>query len=187
MDNIEQGRERGRARDLTAEIDRATDLVVAQEREDLRQGRLENTEKSEGQIPEREQVQRMGWQVIGGGQLERSSGDLRGGSLTPAEEVARDEQELTRAEDFVGTESQLQIAERIKDDDEDARNEAGEGLGFENRIVAKNQEGVARLVTPEVDKMVNQKSFRPSDMERLYRDGVNAMLGIFNRRIGDRN
>lgn len=61
------------------------------------------------------------------------------------------------------------------------------GLVFENRIVAKNQEGVAKMVAPEVDKLVGQKSFRPSDLERLYRQGVNTTLGVFNRKIGDRN
>ncbi len=107
--------------------------------------------------------------------------------LSAVGEVARDEQELTQAQEFVGEESKIQTRERLADDLEDARNEAGEGLGFENRIVAKNQEGVARMVGPEVEKMVSQKSFRVSDLERIYRHGVNTTLGIFGRRIGDRN
>lgn len=187
MDNIEQGREWRQARDLTEEIDRATDFVVAQERASAERGQLENTEKPEGRITGREQAQRMGWQVMGGDQRERSIGDLKGERLTPAGEVGRDERELTQAEEFVGTESRLQITERIGEDEEDARNEAGEGLGFENRIVAKNQEGVARTVTLGVDKVVAQKSFRPSDLEKLYREGVNSILKVFNRKIGDRN
>ena len=43
------------------------------------------------------------------------------------------------------------------------------------------------MVGPEVEKMVSQKSFRVSDLERIYRHGVNTTLGIFGRRIGDRN
>ena len=122
MDNIEQGREWRQARDLTAEIDRATDFVVAQERAGAERGQLENTEKPEGRIPGREPAQRMGWQPMDGDQRARSIGELKGERLTPAGEVGRDERELTQAEEFVGTESRLQIAERIGEDEEDARN-----------------------------------------------------------------
>ncbi len=143
MDNGSRGQERVRARDLTAEINQATDK-----------------EQTTGW----EQLQQLGEQ-----------------------ELARDERELTEAREFVGEESKIQTRERLADDLEDARNEAGMGLAFENRIVAKNQEGVAKMVAPEVDKLVGQKSFRPSDLERLYRQGVNTTLGVFNRKIGDRN
>ena len=46
---------------------------------------------------------------------------------------------------------------------------------------------MARTVTLGVDKVVAQKSFRPSDLEKLYREGVNSILKVFNRKIGDRN
>lgn len=173
-----------RARGLTAEIDRATDLAVgagqpmAAGAEGLNQNQVRNVGMA---------GMRMGWQVVDGGRNGAEAIGARNEALEPQAEVARDELELTQAEDFVGEESRLQIKEREKDDLEDAQNEAGEGLGFENRIVAKNQESVARAVAPEVDKMINQKSFRVSDLMDLYRKAVNRMLGVFNRKIGDRN
>lgn len=170
MNNGSQGREKVRARDLTAEIDRVTDLAVPAGAEDMGRQEAMSAMQAEAEARSTEQPVGFGKEI-----------------LSAVGEVARDERELTQAQEFVGEESKIQTRERLADDLEDARNEAGEGLGFENRIVAKNQEGVARMVAPEVDKLVNQKSFRVSDLERIYRHGVNATLGIFGRRIGDRN
>ncbi len=170
MNNGSQSREKVRARDLTAEIDRATDLAVPVGVEDTRRQEAMSAMQAEAEARSMEQPVGFGREI-----------------LSAVGEVARDERELTQAQEFVGEESRIQTEERLADDLEDARNEAGEGLGFENRIVAKNQEGVARMVGPEVEKMVSQKSFRVSDLERIYRHGVNTTLGIFGRRIGDRN
>ena len=170
MNNGSQSREKVRARDLTAEIDRATDLAVPVGVEDTRRQEAMSAMQAEAEARSTEQPVGFGKEI-----------------LSAVGEVARDERELTQAQEFVGEESKIQTRERLADDLEDARNEAGEGLGFENRIVAKNQEGVARMVGPEVEKMVSQKSFRVSDLERIYRHGVNTTLGIFGRRIGDRN
>jgi len=167
MDNGSQGREKMRARDLTAEIDRVTEV-----------GRRMNEAQRQPEAM-RQDAERPG-------RMEQPLGFGKE-ILSAAGEVARDERELTQAQEFVGDESETQVRERLADDLEDARNEAGEGLGFENRIVARNQEGVARAIAPEVDRMVNQGSFRPSDLYELYRRGVNATLEIFGRRIGDRN
>ena len=170
MNNGSQSREKVRARDLTAEIDRVTDLAVPAGAEDTRRQEAMPAMQAEAEARSKEQPVGFGREIF-----------------SAVGEVARDEQELTQAQEFVGEESRIQAKERLADDLEDARNEAGEGLGFENRIVAKNQEGVARMVGPEVEKMVSQKSFRVSDLERIYRHGVNTTLGIFGRRIGDRN
>ena len=170
MNNGSQGREKVRARDLTAEIDRVTDLAVPAGAEDMGRQEAMSAMQAEAEARSTEQPVGCGKEI-----------------LSAVGEVARDERELTQAQEFVGEESKIQTRERLADDLEDARNEAGEGLGFENRIGAKNQEGVARMVAPEVDKLVNQKSFRVSDLERIYRHGVNTTLGIFGRRIGDRN
>lgn len=175
-----------RARDLTEEINRATDMATA-ENLPMVAGAEDLSVVQEKPVVGRERVQRMGWQVIESGRHDVADPENKTEILSAARKVERDEQELTRAQEFVGDESKLQVKEREKDDLEDAQNEAGMGLAFENRIVAKNQEAVAWMVTPEVDKMVNQKSFRISELERLYRHGVNTTLGIFNRRIGDRN
>lgn len=230
-----------RARDLTAEIDQATDLAakernLALEREqaqlmglqameqrqnvtelgrnraglgqnsaELRQGRADLGQNRAG-------LGRSGMELTGNGAalgqgeteslrnevgfgrqeagFERAGVGLarEGAELRRAEaELKRDEQELKKPLEFVGEESKLQSRERMADDAEDARNEMGEGLRFENRIVAKNQEAVAQAVVPEVDKIMSQKSFRPALLDKLYREGVGAALEVFGRRIGDRN
>ena len=55
------------------------------------------------------------------------------------------------------------------------------------KATTKGQEEVTRKVVPEVDKIINKSSFRVRELEDVYRQGVNATLGVFNRRIGDRN
>lgn len=193
MDNNGQSRERVRASDWDKEINQATDLAVTEglAKAAGAEGLRDEQQARENVITGREKAQRMGWRVIDGGrkgeQAAVRAAETKAELLTAAGEIARDETELVRPERFVGDESKIQIDEHKRDDAEDARNEAGMGPTFENRIVAKNQEGVAKAVTPEVDKLAGQKSFQVSDLVDLYRKAVNKMLGVFNRRIGDRN
>ncbi len=102
-------------------------------------------------------------------------------------EIKRDEIELEHPEEVVGDESRLQVAEHLADDREDLEHELGQGLKFEVKATTKGQEEVTRKVVPEVDKIINKSSFRVRELEDVYRQGVNATLGVFNRRIGDRN
>lgn len=193
MDNASRVREEARRQDVPDSVGRVvnpagvSEMKRAAGAEDL----VRNVETEAPTMAEREQVRRMGWQVIDGGRRGddeiAQQAERRAELLTAAGELARDELEVARPERFVGDETKIQIEEHKQDDLEDAKNEAGEGLSFENRIVAKNQEGVARVIAPEVDRMMGQKRFRVSDLERLYREGVNKMLEVFNRRIGDRN
>lgn len=113
-----------------------------------------------------------------GGKVLATPGEKPGAIFGAAETVA-DRTEI------IGEETQLQVDERLHDDAEDAASE--EIGGLEHKIVAKNQEGVARAMIPEIDKIVDQKVYRPADLERAYRHGVNATLAVFNRKIGDRN
>lgn len=127
----------------------------------------------------RNEGQDLGRKVIASGALENER---------KADQLLRkDERELTEAEDFVGEETQKQVGERLADDRADLMTEMGQGLALENRILAKTQEGVAKLVAPKVEQLVGQASYRPADLMRLYRQGVNETLSVFNRRIGDRN
>ena len=133
----------------------------------------------------RAEGQGLGRKVIASGAAER--GQKGKGEREAGRELKRDEQELTEAEDFVGEESSQQVGERLADDREDLMTEMGQGLALENRVMAKTQEGVAKVVAPKVEQMVGRANYRPADLMRLYRQGVNETLRVFNRRIGDRN
>lgn len=170
--NQELGGKGVNAREWTAEIEAATNAEVA---------------RSEGQD--------LGRKIIASGNLRGGSGAERAEGGRGAEralargerELARDERELAEAGQFVGEETSRQVGERLADDREDLMTEMGQGLALENRVMAKTQEGVAKVVAPKVEQMVGQTSYRPADLMRLYRQGVNETLRVFNRRIGDRN
>ena len=200
------------ARDLTAKIEAATSAeVVAQERAvegaqeasvEMRaaEGEQKGATREEeglaglGRRDENRELQGLGRKVIASGDLS-GRGARRGATASvlareigdAKKELARDDLELKEAERFVGDESSLQVIGRLEDDVADQRTEDRKGLALENRVMAKTQEGVAKAVAPKVEQMVGQASYRPADLMRLYRQGVNETLRVFNRRIGDRN
>ena len=185
--NRELGGKKADAREWTAEIEAATNVeVVARERAEAGNGE----EAVRGQVEAGAEVARaegqgLGRKVIASGATE---GGRKGkGEREAGRELEREERGWTEAEDFVGEESSQQVGERLADDREDLMTEMGQGLALENRVMAKTQEGVAKAVAPKVEQMVGQASYRPADLMRLYRQGVNETLRVFNRRIGDRN
>ena len=181
----ELGGKKADAREWTAEIEAATNVeVAARERAEAGNGE-EAVRGQAGAEVARAEGRGRGRKVIAGGATER--GRKGKGEREAGWELKRDEQELTEAEDFVGEESSQQVGERLADDREDLMTEMGQGLALENRVMAKTQEGVAKVVAPKVEQMVGQASYRPADLMRLYRQGVNETLRVFNRRIGDRN
>lgn len=186
----ELGGKKADARAWTAEIEAATNAEVAARergREVMGDQEAVRDERGLGEVA-RGEGQDLGRKIIASGELrsERGAERLKGGR--EAERVlARDEQELTEAEQFVGEETSRQVGERLADDREDLMTEMGQGLALENRVMAKTQEGVAKAVAPKVEQMVGQAIYRPADLMRLYRQGVNETLRVFNRRIGDRN
>ena len=202
--NQELGGKGVNAREWTAEIEAATNAeVVAREQaeagDDQEMAREQGREAKGGQEAARgeaglgAEVARSEGQDLGRKII--ASGNLRGGREVEQSEggrkaeraLARDERELTEAGQFVGEETSRQVGERLADDREDLMTEMGQGLALENRVMAKTQEGVAKVVAPKVEQMVGQASYRPADLMRLYRQGVNETLRVFNRRIGDRN
>ena len=196
--NQELGGKGVNAREWTAEIEAATNAEVAA-REQGREARG-GQEAARGEVElgaevARSEGQDLGRKIIASGNLRGGSGAERAEGGRGAEralargerELARDERELTEAGQFVGEETSRQVGERLADDREDLMTEMGQGLALENRVMAKTQEGVAKVVAPKVEQMVGQTSYRPADLMRLYRQGVNETLRVFNRRIGDRN
>ncbi len=172
MNNGEGNLGRLNAKDFTAEIEAATNAAVAPEigvpgrpEVDMR-GLGEKVLATPGEVP---------GAIFGG----NGSGEVSGAILGETTNLA------TERLEEVGVESGLQIEERMRDDAEDAVSE--EVGGFEHRIVAKNQEGVARAMMPEMERITAQRVYRPADLDKVYRRGVNATLAVFNRKIGDRN
>lgn len=196
--NQELGGKGVNAREWTAEIEAATNAEVAA-REQGREARggqdAARGETELGAEVARSEGQDLGRKIIASGNLRggRGAEQSEGGrkverALARDErELARDERELTEAGQFVGEETSRQVGERLADDREDLMTEMGQGLALENRVMAKTQEGVAKAVAPKVEQMVGQAIYRPADLMRLYRQGVNETLRVFNRRIGDRN
>ena len=209
--NQELGGKGANAREWTAEIEAATNAEVAA-REQAEAGDGQETVRERGREARggqeaargeaelgaevaRSEGQDLGRKIIASGNLRGGSGAQRSEGGRGAEralargerELARDERELTEAGQFVGEETSRQVGERLADDREDLMTEMGQGLALENRVMAKTQEGVAKVVAPKVEQMVGQASYRPADLMRLYRQGVNETLRVFNRRIGDRN
>lgn len=196
--NQELGGKGANAREWTAEIEAATNAEVAA-REQGREARdgqdAARGETELGAEVARSEGQDLGRKIIASGNLRGGSGAERAKGGRGAEralarderELVRDERELTEAGQFVGEETSRQVGERLADDREDLMTEMGQGLALENRVMAKTQEGVAKVVAPKVEQMVGRANYRPADLMRLYRQGVNETLRVFNRRIGDRN
>lgn len=187
------------ARDLTAEIEAATNAEAgAQERAaegeqeasvEMRaaEGEQKGATREEeglaglGRRDENRELQGLGRKVIASGEL-NGRGARRGATASvlareigdAKKELARDDLELEEAERFVGEESSRQIDER-------------KGLALENRVLADSQEKVAKAVAAEVDELMAQPRYRPMDLLRYYNRERGRSLLALGRRIGDRN
>ncbi len=105
-----------------------------------------------------------------------------------AAKLGRVERELENPESAVGEASALQKQEYLQEDEEDLRNELGQGKNrFEQKIVVSNEKKIAEEVAGQVENLVNQKQFRPADLDGIFRRGTIAALGVMNREIGERN
>lgn len=205
MSNDVKGRKVS-AREMTAEIDAATDggdvlglhpdrIVTGVEIKDATGASAGNEGTLRGVegrfVPQegitQEQMRQMGAQWL---QQERRREEQMWRRQEQSEiEAGMDEQELSQPEEFVGEASRLQEAERMAADRQEYALEHGEGLKFESKIVAKNQEERGRIVAQKVGKFLAQKNPRIDDILTMYREERDATLRAFDppRAIGDRN
>lgn len=102
-------------------------------------------------------------------------------------EVSEDKNILKNAQEFVGEETKLQVVERKAGDLEDLKNESGLGVGAEIVGWSQGQRGV--VAEKKAAKLLGQRTFKPNELMRWYREQRDAMLLDFEnpRRIGDRN
>lgn len=86
-------------------------------------------------------------------------------------ELARDEAELTNPEQFVGRQSEVQIEDGYKAEQENAHPE----LGFVQKIEKRSQEQIAANAMEVADNIVAHKEYRPMDLIKL-RDEMSARM-----------
>ncbi len=207
---------RQNARELTAEIDRMTDLAA---RQDLEEGILPSARRgAEGAYMGVEQqrwmpgsgqyddTRKLGSAIISSGDLtmgvtgerpqnvgERAMnlgeapGVNRNEALRGVAELAKDVTEVVNPESTVGVETKVQRKEYRSEDLEELEHENGQGLKFEAKIVKQGQEAVAEEYRQRVDTLIAQPSFALNELVKTYREGVNAAMKVFNRTIGGRN
>lgn len=187
------------ARELTAEIDRATDVArgdaVTEEMQGIQSGVQNGLNGAfSGPGMTSEQAQTLGRGAIFGGAGEERV--MYGGEdATPganealdiaAAELSEDLNRVENPEEFVGNESGIQHREYVEQDRENAENEIHPERSLEAKVAYRRQEDVAKQVAPEVEKMMRH-DFALRDLTRMYRNGVNEMAGLFERNVGGRN
>ena len=131
----------------------------------------------------REQAQQLGWQVLDGGQNKMTEGvEQRSAEIVDfeaAQEIARDQAELTHPEEFVGDETELQIDERLRDQQENSLNEINPGRDFEAEIAARSQERIAQTAMGEVEKLLKEKQVHPGKIVEIWRKRGDAVLNSY--------
>lgn len=103
-------------------------------------------------------------------------------------EIARDEAELTHAEEFVGDETATQMRERLADDREDLVTELGDGSPRDFRIMTKNTERLTNEAVTAVDHLIKEQAVHPAKLEQVRFKMMTALLkDAYSRNFGDRN
>lgn len=190
------------ARDLTAEIDRATDLAagvnfgVDGNINQVNQGfGARNGETGYGEWTQNgvtpqggvttEQAQALGRGAIFGGNeiSDQASRERIEAELMVSEDMNRER----NPENFVGVETEMQIAERKAEDQEAMKAELGIGDPLTVRVTKSSLEGVAQEVAPQVDSLVKQPVYELDQLISIFQRGNLEALKAVGREIGGRN
>lgn len=195
-----QGQRIRNARELTEEIDRATDVALGNfGAEDMRneargmQGGPDEVSHSAGMTNEKAQI--LGQGAIFGGVGEgraiyegREVSDGSNESLdVAAVELSEDLNRIQNAEEFVGVASEIEKEEYARRDEELAKNEADPGRSREAEIEYRSQEAVAKGIVPGVNAFLTEKKPELSGLLDLYRTGRDKTLRIIGHPIGEGN
>lgn len=180
------------AKDLTAEIERATNLVMS---ENIQQASrmsdglgLGATRVESGQVEDMGVQGRNAERLRGIGGMALSNADLANEAMrqpTP-EEIAQSNDEikrivaaengyaetgLTPGENVVGGESTEETKEREKSDMDTARIESGVGLPADqewmNKIAKRTGDELVKEVKNSVDEITDKNNFNPANLERV--------------------
>ena len=191
------------AKDLTAEIDRATDVAVGVGLAEGLNEAMSSAEPASAPGVTNERAQALGRGAIFG---RSGNGVPTVGGYENSEEVAFDQinntgeasvegavelsevvGNVTNPEATVGLASQVEEEEFERRDIETAENEVNPERSREAEIVYRNQEAVAKDVAPKVEEFLHEKRPELSGLMSLYREGRGKTLNIINHPIGRDN
>lgn len=203
------GRTKKDAEKLTTEIDRAAELVAAEQAMGAASGAADLAERSmqsaiggrtldvAGEAERGEALnaaeavalsgargEGFGRQEDTGREREALASDARIKELVAAENgYARSE--LEAGANVVGAESKKEVRERLRDDRDDLKME--EGVGWEHDLLTKGQERLTNEAMKQIDAAVKQGAMQPAKLEKLRFLGMNAILATYGRKFGERN
>lgn len=195
------------ARDLTAEIDRATDvsagLSESQVETEVPNGFVGNVEITRPPEMSNERARGLGRGALFGG---NEAGVLMNGenetpemvafgqvdntgeaSVEGAVELSEVINNVTNPEAGVGVASEIEEKEYAQRDEETAENEANPRRSRGAEIEYKSQEAVAKGIVPGVNAFLSEKKPELSGLLDLYRMGRDRTLEIMNHPIGKDN
>lgn len=180
MNGSEMGQKSQTAREMAAEIDRATDLAA---------NRQKNTNEREanGDALSRTQAGNLGNKVLTYNpdmQAERNSERVHMmAELDNGYGANGTENPLA-----VGEESKVQVAERLGEDREDIANEQGLNGVYVKNNMDRNNKRITNETVASVDKLISDNEYNPGKLDQLMTNARTKFLkDVFNRILGSRN
>lgn len=209
MNSGEIGQEKLNARELTKEIDHATDLAAGELSEskarELGQNVLTNAnlDMSGVQTPE----QNLRGLEMSQNLNREAAGSLGNRVLTynpeqAAKIVADNERVQAMAEidngygeavksgneSLVGVESKIQTKERLQEDREMIQTEEGQNGPYARNIMERNNKRLTKDTVNNVNKLIADNNYYPGKLDELMtRSRTNFLKDVFNRILGSRN
>lgn len=170
----EIGQDRRAAREMTEEIDRATDGGV-----------FERAAEESHELG-RETAENLGGKILAYGAEQQRKNER---VYEMAEVDNGYGKEMMPGVSQVGEESGRQIAEREAWDAENRRNEDNPKRDYEAQIMARDQSGIARDMADRVEKITRQREFGVRDLEMLRLRASASMREAYENpyKLGERN
>lgn len=177
MNGDARDRERLDAREMTEEIDRATDFEVLQQNE------------REANVLGRERAGNIGSRVL---TYNPQNPQLMQEQERRVQEMAEAENgfsaEALEQPNMIGVESKVQVAEREAEDAEDVANELGLNGRYVEGLMKRNGERITDQTVAAVDKMIAENEAHPGRLDQLANKARTTFLkDVFNRILGSRN
>lgn len=181
MNGNETGRKHQSARELTAEIDRATDPVLARSQA----GNLGSRVLTYNSELNPSELHNLDDHNLGAAEGQKDANVER-----VREMAERDDGDYAYAnrEDLTGVETQTQVAERMDEDQEDVANERGENGMYVKDIMDRNNKRITKETVAAVDSFISKHEYHPGQLDALTNKARTTFLkNVFNRILGSRN
>ncbi len=92
------------------------------------------------------------------------------------------------SEDLIGVETKTQVAERIDEDREDIANEQGKNGVYVKDIMDRNNKRITKETVAAVDGFISKHEYHPGQLDILTNRARTTFLkDVFNRILGSRN